>query len=165
MMTANDRGERCAIVARQSENRRLRVIIADGTPRYLETVRNVWEFHDMVDLLGRAANFEQTIQLVVSLRPDLVLIDMEMPSAMVAIAAIISTGADVQIVGMFNACIPLHGPALILSVSAFIDKARLCNDLLPVLQALIRCRAASRPLGRSSHFHADTERQGDELHF
>lgn len=158
-MTANDRSERCSSLASEYENPRLRVIVADGTPRYLETVRNVLEFHDIVDRLGRAANFEETIQLVVNLRPDLVLMDIDMPSAMVAIAAIISTGADVQIVGMFNACIPLHGPALILSVSAFIDKARLCNDLLPVLHALIRCRAESRPLARSliplSHRHRD----------
>jgi CheY-like chemotaxis protein len=161
MMTANDRSERCWSVAPQYENRRLSLIVADGTPRYLETVRNVLEFHDIVDLLGRAANFEETIQLVVNLRPDLVLMDIEMPSAMVAIAAVISTGADVQFVGMFNACIPLHGSALILSVSAFIDKARLCNDFLPVLEALIRCRTASGPLGRLSHFHPDTERDAE----
>jgi hypothetical protein len=46
---------------------------------------------------------------VVNLRPDLVLMDIEMPSAVVAIAAIISTRADVQIVDMFNA---LHAPGL-----------------------------------------------------
>jgi CheY-like chemotaxis protein len=165
MMTANDRSERWGSVAPEYEKRRWRMIIADGTPRYLHTVRNVLEFHDRVDLLGRAANFEETIQLVANLRPDLVLMDIEMPSAMVAIAAIISTGADVQIVGMFNAGIPLHAPGLILSVSAFIDKARLCNDFLLVLHGLLRGRAPSRPLGRLSHFHADTEQQGADLTF
>lgn len=141
-MSAKERSERRWAVAPQYENRRFAVIIADGTPRYLETVRNVWEFHDIVDLIGRAANFQETIKQVVTLRPDLVLMDIEMPSAMVAIAAIISIGVNVQIVGMFNACIPLHGPALILSVSAFIDKARFSNDFLPTLQALIRRRAS-----------------------
>jgi len=164
-MTANDRSERCWSVAPEYQNRRLRVIIADGTPRYLETVRNVLEFHDIVDLLGRAANFEETIHLTVNLRPDLVLLDMEMPSAMVAIAAISTTAADVEIVGMFNACIPLHAPGLLLSVSAFIDEARFCSDFLPVLHALTRCRAASRPLSRLSNFHAGTQRQGAELPF
>ena len=112
MMSANERSEPWWSVAPEYENRRLRLIVADGTPTYLETVRSVLEFHDMADLLGRAANFEKTIQLVVNLRPDLVLMDIEMPSAMVAIATIISTGADVQIVGMFNACIPLVGQRL-----------------------------------------------------
>ena len=167
MMGAIDRSERCRGVAHQHEyeNQRLRLIVADGTPRYLETVRNLSEFHGIVDLLGRAANFEETIQLAVNLRPDLVLIDVEMPSAMVAIAAIIATATDVQIVGMFDACIPLQAPALILSVSAFIDKARLRNDLLPVLHGLIRGRAASGPLGRLPQFHADIKGRRTELSF
>jgi CheY-like chemotaxis protein len=165
MMTANHTSEPWWSVAPEYENRRLRLIVADGTPKYLETVRSVLAFHDMVDLLGRAANFEETVQLAVNLQLDLVLMDMEMPSAMVAMAAIIITAADVQIVGMFHACIPLHAPALILSVSAFIDKARLCNDLLPVLHGLTRCRGTSRRLGRLSYSHTDTERHGVELSF
>jgi len=165
MMTANHRSERCWSLSPEYENRRLRLIVADGTPGYLDTVRNVLEFHDIADLVGRAANFEETIHLTVNLRPDLVLLDMEMPSAMVAIAAISTTAADVEIVGMFNTCIPLHAPGLLLSVSAFMDEARFCNDFLPVLHALIRCRAVSRPLGRLSNFHAGTERDGAELFF
>jgi DNA-binding NarL/FixJ family response regulator len=163
MMGANDRSERCRGVAHpyEYENQRLRLIVADGTPGYLETVRNVSEFHGIVDLVGRGATFEETIQLAVHLRPDLVLMDIELPSAMVAIAAIIATATDVQIVGMFDACIPLHAAALILSVSAFIDKARLRNDLLPLLLALLRGRAASRAPGRLS-FHADIKRQWHE---
>ena len=165
MMTANHRSERCWSLSPEYENRRLRLIVADGTPGYLDTVRNVLEFHDIADLLGRAANFEETIHLAVNLRPDLILLDMDMPSAMVAIAAIRTTAADVEIVGMFNACIPLHAPGLLLSVSGFMDKVRFCNDFLPVLHALIRCRAASRPLSGLSNFQAGTEREGAELPF
>jgi hypothetical protein len=39
--------------------------------------------------------------------------DIEMPSTMVAIAAILTTAADVQIVGMFAGCIPLDAAATI----------------------------------------------------
>ena len=99
MRTAIHRSEHCGSLSPEYENRRLRLIVADGTPGYLDTVRNVLEFHDIVDLLGRAANFEETIHLTVNLRPDLILLDMEMPSAMVAIAAISTTAADVEIVG------------------------------------------------------------------
>ena len=79
MMTAIHGSEHCWSLSPEYENRRLRLIVADGTPGYLDTVRNVLEFHDIVDLLGRAANFEETIHLTVNLRPDLILLDMEMP--------------------------------------------------------------------------------------
>ena len=160
MMTANDKGEGCWSLAPEYEHRRLKLIIADGSPQYLDTVRTVLDFHNIVDLLGRAANFQETIQLAASLLPDLVLMDFEMPAAMVAIAAIVTAAPDVLIVGIFNASIPLHTPGLILSVNAFIDKARLCNDLLPALHALIHCRPAPISLSVLSHFHPETERQG-----
>jgi DNA-binding LytR/AlgR family response regulator len=135
-------------LAPEYQSPRLSVIVADGTPEYLQTVRNVSGCHDIVDIVGRSANFQETIDLVVNLRPDLVLVDIEMPSAMVAIAAIILTVTDVHIVGMFAGCIPLDSTAVVLAVNAFIDKARLRNDLLPLLQAMQRCRAVSNPLGR-----------------
>lgn len=125
------------------------MVIADGTARYLEIVQNVLEFHDLVDLVGRAANFEETIQLAIALQPDLVLMDMEMPSAMVAVAAITVAAADLKIVGMsFAGSIPLDGPGLILSVNALIDKRGLRNELLPLLQAMYRYDEALNPLER-----------------
>jgi DNA-binding LytR/AlgR family response regulator len=151
MKTAIDTSERRGCMATDYESPRLSVIVADGSPRYLDTVRKVLEFHDMVDLVGRAANFEETIQLVVTLRPDLVLMDIEMPSAMLAIAAIITTVADANIVGMFTGCIPLDAAGLVPAVNAFIDKARLRNEFLPLLQAMHRYRGASSPPGRLSN--------------
>ena len=69
MMAANDRSERCWSEAPEYENPRVRMIVADGTPKYLETIRSVLDFHDIADLLGRAVNFEETIQLV-KIHPD-----------------------------------------------------------------------------------------------
>lgn len=148
MRTEIDRSEGRVNLAPAYESPRLSVIVADGTPEYLQTVRNVSDCHDIVDLVGRSANFEETIELVVNLRPDLVLMDIEMPSAMVAIAAIILTVADVHIVGMFEGCIPLDSTAVVLAVNAFIDKTRLRNELLPLLRVMQRCHGVANPLGR-----------------
>ena len=146
MRTAIDRSEHWGSIALEYETPRLSAIVADGTPGYLETVRQVLDLHDSVDLIGRAANFDETIQLVVNLQPDLVLMDIEMPSAMLAIAAITIIGADVQIVGMsFAGCIPLDAPGLMLSVNALIHKGRLRNELFPLLQAMRRDRACFNP--------------------
>jgi len=68
MRTAIDISWRRLCMAPECENPRLSVIVADGSPRYLDTVCKVLEFHEVVDLVGRAANFEETIQLVVTLR-------------------------------------------------------------------------------------------------
>ena len=161
MMTANDKSEGRWSLAPEYEHRRLKLIIADGSPQYLDTVRTVLDFHNIVDLLGRAANFQETIQLAASLLPDLVLMDFEMPAAMVAIAAIVTAAPDVQIVGIFNASIPLHTPGLFLSVNALIDKARLVQRFVaPDLHALFHCRPAPISLSVLSHFHPETERQG-----
>ena len=165
MSTATVRSERCESMAHEHESPRLSAIIADGTPGYLETVRDVLDLHDSVDLIGRAGNFEETIQMVVNLQPDLVLMDIEMPSAMLAIAAIVTTAANVHIVGMFAGCISLDAARLVPAVDAFMDRARLPNELLPLLQAMRRYRAASNPRGRLSYFHSDTDRRGAKCPF
>lgn len=80
---------------------------------------------------------------------------IEMPSAMVAIAAIITTVADVQVVGMFAGCVPLDAAGLVLAVNAFIDKERLRNELLPLLRSIHRYRAASNlPESHGGHHTA-----------
>jgi CheY-like chemotaxis protein len=157
MRTAIKATEICRLLA-EPEDRRLRVIVADGSPRYLDTVCDVLEFHEIVDLVGRAANVEETIQLAVNLQPDLVLMNIEMPSVDVAIAVIMAA-TDTRIIGLSSAgSIPLQSPSLILAVSALIDKAHLREELLPVLYTLYRYPAASGPLPGLSGFHSNTGR-------
>lgn len=139
----SERSELWGKISPDYDSSRFSVIVADGTPGYLETVRVLMDFHDIVDVLGRASNFEETIQLAVTLRPDLVLMDVEMPSAMVAIAAIVTTVADVHMVGLFAGCIPLEAAGLVLAVNAFVDKTRLRTELLPLLQGMYSNRRAS----------------------
>jgi CheY-like chemotaxis protein len=103
--------------------------------------------------------------MVVNLQPDLVLMDIEMPSAMLAIAAIVTTAADVHIVGMFAGCISLDAARLVPSVDAFIDRARLPNELLPLLQAMRRYRAASNSRDNLSYFHSHTDRREPKCPF
>jgi len=142
MRAASDRTEYSGSLATEYVGPRLRVIVADGTPRYLETVRSVLDLHDIVDLVGRAANFEETIQLAVELQPDMVLIDIQMPSAMLAFAAIITTVRHVYMVGLFAGRFPPDAAALILSVNVFVDKARLRDELLPLLPTIHRYRTS-----------------------
>jgi DNA-binding NarL/FixJ family response regulator len=119
------------------EAQRLSVVVADGSATYLDTVDAVEEFHEIVDLIGRATNWEQTIELVLSLRPDLVLMDIAMASAEVAIRAILMSTAETKIIGVSTGdSIPLEIPKLILSFHALLHQSRLREEFLPALHAL-----------------------------
>jgi DNA-binding NarL/FixJ family response regulator len=81
MRAASDRSDRRGSIAPEYESPRLSVIVADGMPRYLETVRNVLDFHDTLDLVGRAGKFDETIQICGDSSTGLGLMDIEMLSA------------------------------------------------------------------------------------
>jgi len=129
------------------EAQRLSAVVADGSARYLDTVCAVEEFHEIVDLVGRATNFEETIELALDFRPDLVLMDIEMPSAHLAVAAMLLATAKTRIIGISAAdSIPLDTPSLILSFSALLHQSRLREEFLPALHALYRYPATLGPL-------------------
>ena len=125
---------------------RLSAVVADGSARYLDTVCAVEEFHEIVDLVGRATNFEETIELALDFRPDLVLMDIAMASAHLAVAAILLATAETKIIGVSAAdSIPLETPSLILSFSALLHQSRLREEFLPALNALYRYPATLGP--------------------
>jgi len=128
------------------EAQRLSVVVADGSARYLDTVCAVEEFHEIVDLVGRATNVEETIAMALDFRPDLVLMDIEMASAHVAIAAIVLANPETKMIGVSAAdSIPLETPSLILSFSALLHQSRLREEFLPALNALYRYPATLGP--------------------
>jgi pilus assembly protein CpaE len=62
-----------------SRRRRPRVIVVDDSPNYQEIVCTLIEMDDVVDIVGRASNGADAIQTVAHLRPDLLVMDVEMP--------------------------------------------------------------------------------------
>jgi DNA-binding NarL/FixJ family response regulator len=131
----------------EPEARRLSVVVADGSSKYLDTIYAVEEFHEIVDLVGRATNFEETIELALSLRPDLVLMDIEMPAADLAVRAILLSRPGTKIVGVSAGdSIPLETPTLILSFSALLHQSRLRQEFVPALDALYSYPATFGPL-------------------
>lgn len=118
---------------------KLRAVVADGSAEYLSVVCTLLEFHESVDLVGRAADSEEAIQLALKLRPDLILVDLDMPSAKLAISAInLCRGeSGPRIIAMSSSdSIPAESSALILTVSAIVHKDNLREEFLTVLSAL-----------------------------
>jgi DNA-binding NarL/FixJ family response regulator len=128
MRAAIEAIEPCQGVAGNFAARRVRVVVVDGSPQYLAVICSLLDLHEFVDVIGRAANCGEGIQLAVNLQPDLVLMDIEMPFANLAVATIILSGVipHTKIVGMCAAnSVSLRAPSLILAFSALIHKARL----------------------------------------
>ena len=118
----------CPSFARTRRDYRLRVIVADRSLQYMESVSAVLELHAIVDLTGRAANFEETHQ------PDVVLVDLDMPFVnLIVPAVILSTRAAVKVVGMYEVALPSHVDSVLTLLDALIRKEDLRQKFLPLL--------------------------------
>jgi DNA-binding NarL/FixJ family response regulator len=137
MRAATDQIDPCRSFARTRGDYRLRVIVADGSHQYMESVLAVLELHAIVDLTGRAANFEEIIELVVTHQPDVVLVDLDMPFVnLIVPAVILSTRAAVKVVGMYDVALPSHVNSVLTLLDALIRKENLRQEFLSLLGAL-----------------------------
>ena len=57
----------------------IRVIIADDHPIFRTGVREILHQSSLVELVGEASNGMEAYQLILSLRPDIAILDLEMP--------------------------------------------------------------------------------------
>lgn len=57
----------------------IRVLLADDQPLYLDTLQLLLETEDWIEVVGRAGDGIEAVELARSLRPDVVLMDVHMP--------------------------------------------------------------------------------------
>ena len=58
---------------------RIRTVVVDDSPAYLEVICELLKMEDLVEVIGRATNGADAIAAVANLRPDLLLMDIQMP--------------------------------------------------------------------------------------
>ena len=56
-----------------------RVLVVDDDPLYAEAATAILSQDDRLDVVGRASDGRKAVELALSLRPDVVLMDIEMP--------------------------------------------------------------------------------------
>jgi len=150
-----------------ADTARVRAVMVDSSPTYLQAVCALLDFHEIVDLVGRAANFHESVQLVVDLRPDLIFVDLNMPCLdfLVALMALSADVADIKIVAMSpEESIPLQAPGLILNVDAFIHKARIRQEFPAVFKALFEFPQSSKRLLLAPGFDSGDAEKSWESH-
>lgn len=103
----------------------MRTLVVDDTPDLLEVFCTLLEMDDRIELIGRATNGIEALDAVASFRPDLVIMDVQMPEmdGFTAAALIRLNFPEVSIVLMSASPAQLIGNQIRASrADAFIDK-------------------------------------------
>ncbi len=70
-----------------------RVLVVDDDSLYAEAAMAILRQDDRLDVVGRASDGREAVELALSLRPDVVLMDIEMP-VMDALVEALSAGLE-----------------------------------------------------------------------
>ena len=66
-------------LAPESWPRPVRVLVADDEPLFIENVQALVAHDERVEVVGRATNGQEAVDLAIALAPDVVLVDLTMP--------------------------------------------------------------------------------------
>jgi len=125
----------------------VRVLIVDDQPPFRDASRMVVEMTDGFEVAGEAENGEQGVEMAASLKPDLVLMDVQMPGIDVleATRRITSVDDPPQVLVMStHESGDYDAPAVDAGAFGFIPKSQFSMDALEDTWAAIR--AADRNL-------------------
>ena len=118
---------------------KVQAIVVDPSSDAFSVVCDLLEFHHLVDLVGRASNADEALGLAISLKPDLILLDVGMTHAHALVAAIMLSNdlPNTKIIALSaEDSVPASMVSLILDVSALIHKKKLKHEFPQVFQAL-----------------------------
>lgn len=66
-------------LAPEPRTRPVRVLVADDEPLFIENVQSLVAHDERVDVIGRATNGQEAVDLAIALAPDVILMDLMMP--------------------------------------------------------------------------------------
>lgn len=115
--------------------RRRRTVVVDDSPGYVEVVCALLSLDDAIDVVGRASDGAEAIQMVAELSPDLVLMDVHMPgmSGLRAAALLNDFFPETVVVLMSAEELPA---AITIGACGFVRKAHFVEDSRRVLNAI-----------------------------
>jgi DNA-binding NarL/FixJ family response regulator len=118
-----------------------RVLVVDDHDFFARTVEAIVWATDGLEVAGRARNGVEALKLTHTLRPDLIVMDVEMPSMDGVTATrrlrrsgyagpiVICSGSDVEVDAL---------RALAAGATSFVRKSRAAVELIPAIQAALR---------------------------
>lgn len=120
---------------------RKRTLVVDDSETILHAICSLLEHHDVVEVAGRAESGNQAIDIVLELKPDLILMDADMPGMSGLRTALLlsqmAAGTDVILMSM-DTSPRFHAACAGCGAKAVIYKPRFLQELSAMLERPLR---------------------------
>jgi DNA-binding NarL/FixJ family response regulator len=130
-------------VAAQSKNFSVKILVSDDSEIVRRGIRQLLSGHTEIEIVGEAANYAQTIQLVCDLHPEIVVLDLHMADEKnhtpQEFKSHLSHKSQVVAISFWND----EATALLADcygAVTFLDKTNLSNTLIPTIARLCEKR-------------------------
>lgn len=119
----------------------LRILVADDSPLVRYGLRILVERHDGWTVCGEAADGLEALEEAVSLKPDVILLDISMPKldGLSALPLLRDKVPESEIIILtLHECLDMARIAAKAGARAYVAKSLLSTDLLPAIEAVHR---------------------------
>lgn len=119
-----------------ADRKRLRIIIAEDSEVVRKLITSILAKIDKVEIIGVAPDGEAALQLIRGLKPDVVILDIQMPnkSGLEVLKEVRKDEDDSTVIIIFTASEEFREACLIAGANYFLDKVTEFNLLVDILQ-------------------------------
>lgn len=145
---------------------RVRTYVADDHPLYREAVAGALRALRGIELVGEAADGRQALEDLLRLRPDVALLDVQMPGlgGSEVLRRLLDAGVPTHVVFLSGLATPeLAADALAAGASGVLDKQATADELGAALEAVVRGEQVLSPRLRGADSPLLTEREREVL--
>lgn len=135
-----DRESKLLISATHTKNMPITLLLADDTEFMRKGIRRLLESDSEIEIVGEAASFDQTVKMIAALKPQVVVMDLHMPSVSGITPAALksclaSSGSQLLAISIWD---DEDSKALAMTFGSvtLLDKRDLSTELIPAIRRI-----------------------------